>query len=113
MGQNPQQVINTQIGDFNTNAKGEIENALVIVKAMLAGLLQMEQTNFDFKQTIASWPRVTSAINKARRHTVAVLEQLAVEVKTSINLLSEVKRLMSDLLEKNQGPLEAKPYRVL
>ena len=86
------------LSDFSKDTKNEIENALIAVRTMLGGLQQMQHHNKEMIQTVSSWPRVTSAFNKARRHTVAVLEKLAIETTASISLITEVEKLLVDLL---------------
>jgi len=66
------------LGDFGPDTKTELEQALVAVRSMLDSLQKMQQGNANFIKIIASLPRVTSAFNKARRHTITVLEYLLI-----------------------------------
>lgn len=99
------------LSDFNPNTEEEIEQGLVAIRTMMTGLLQARDGNSIFIGIVASMPRVTSAFNKARRHTITVLEKLGNEVNATINLISEVEKLFLDLLEKNRGTLETKPHQ--
>jgi hypothetical protein len=96
------------LSDFNPTAKDEIARALIIIKIMLTGLIKLQQMIISFIETLASLPRVTSAFTKARRNTIAVLEKLGNEVNASINLVSEVEKLLSDLLKTNADSSNAK-----
>ena len=88
--------------DFGADHKREIAASLDIVRQALVSLQKMEQGNARFIEIIASTPRVTSALNRARRRTTSTLERLGHEVNVSTRLLSELVSLFVDLLEKNQ-----------
>jgi hypothetical protein len=90
-------------GDFGAETKTHIEVALVVVRFMRENLNKMQQGNSDFIKIITTLPRVTSAFNKARRNTVAVLEKLGFEVGVSINLIAELEKLFSELLNKDSS----------
>jgi hypothetical protein len=89
--------------DFDTDIEHELLDALdgvyTIKKTSSAAMESIGQ----FRQTIASLPRVTTRFNRAKRRCLEVLDNLYQEFESGIMLTDEVESLMKKLIQNNNA----------
>lgn len=76
-------------------AKGGLEATTILINTMATSKAHL----IDFRGVVASLPRMTSEINKAKRGVVSVLDKLIGEFNNGESLLHESEAVLRGLLE--------------
>ena len=80
----------------------QMSNAIAAVEGLISSHGGAITNHRQLRDTIAGLPRITTAFNKAKRHTVAALSQLLEETEKSVRLNRE---LLEILIKRRDGLL--------
>ena len=90
--------------DTEEGATEQAEEGLKIITILLDALTSSKASISEFREIVASLPRMTSELNKAKRGVVTVLDKLIGEFSNGKALLQESESVVLDLLkDKNEG----------
>ncbi|MDY6839692.1 MAG: hypothetical protein SWH78_17170 [Thermodesulfobacteriota bacterium] len=85
------------------NKAGDVQEGLDAVITLRSTLATSKQSTAEFRESIASLPRMTTTLNKAKRGAVDAIDRLLIEFTNSQSLLSESEKVIRDLLKEPDG----------
>jgi len=80
--------------DMENLSREEIDSALDAVAGMKTAILSSEDSMVEFRNVVVQLPRLTSALNKAKRNVAQVLDKLIVEFQTAQSLANEAEAMI-------------------
>lgn len=82
----------------------DIKTALAQIHDYRNGISRSSESLREFRATIARLPRMTSAFNRARRRTTAIIDDLLVQLRSAENQIQDVEQLLERMLDtKDEG----------
>ena len=85
------------------NETEDVQEGLDAVITFRSTLATSKQSTAEFRETIASLPRMTTTLNKAKRGAVDAIDRLLIELTNSESLLTESEKVIRDLLNEPDG----------
>ncbi len=85
------------------NKTEDVQEGLDAVITLRSTLATSKQSTAEFRETIASLPRMTTTLNKAKRGAVDAIDRLLIELTNSESLLAESEKVIRDLLNEPEG----------
>lgn len=85
------------------NDTEDVQEGLDAVITVRSTLATSRQSTAEFRETIASLPRMTTTLNKAKRGAVDAIDRLLIELTNSESLLTESEKVIRDLLNEPDG----------
>ena len=85
--------------DFDTDIEQDVLDAVDVVNGLKKSSVGAKEAIGEFRQIIASLPRVTTRFNRAKRRCLEVLDNLDQEFESGIMLTDEVESLMRKLVQ--------------
>lgn len=79
----------------------EVERAKSAILQFKTVVASNQSTNAAFRQSIADLPRATSALNRAKKRGVAILDRMQEELSTALNLIIEIERVIDQTRRPN------------
>ncbi|GAH83128.1 unnamed protein product, partial [marine sediment metagenome] len=83
--------------DFETK-KEDVEQTLNEIKKVESTLKDLKSKMIELSKAIESQPRITTAFNKAKRHTLSVLDKFANIIENSIYLTIDIERALEEII---------------
>ena len=83
--------------DLGIEKKEDIVKARESLLEYRSTLLSTQTQMWTFRDTIATVPRATTSLNRARRRTLSILDKLDEEFTTALNLSSEIEKLFDQI----------------
>lgn len=83
------------------NDADDVQQGLVAVITLRSTVATSKQSTVEFRETIASLPRMTTTLNKAKRGATTVIDRLLTEFTNSDVLLTESEKVIRDLLDES------------
>ncbi len=77
----------------------DIKTALAQIHDYRNGISRSSDSLREFRATIARLPRMTSAFNRARRRTTAIIDDLLVQLRSAENQIQDVEQLLERMLD--------------
>jgi hypothetical protein len=84
--------------DFDDDSTEQIEEALVVLRTLNESVSMARDAQVELRQSIAVLPRMTTKLNRAKRHCLKALENFERELTAQLELSLEVSDLMENLL---------------
>lgn len=81
------------------NIDTELGGLVQVVKQMHAVFTSTHQSAMSFRDIVASMPRLTAQFNRAKRDTVAVLDDFLKELETAASLTDEAQKVVQSLIK--------------
>lgn len=92
--------------DGRTGHVKSLEELASVVSSLQVSMSNGRQSMNELRNTIASLPRLTTAFNRAKRLSVAVLDEYVREIDSALTLTSEVEKRMRSIIEDLNGSQE-------
>jgi hypothetical protein len=86
--------------DFPQEDTSGLQNALQNIKAMRSKSAEARNSITGMRGSVAQLPRLTSVLNRAKRKTLATLDELLRQFETGERLATEVEQTIENLLEQ-------------
>lgn len=86
--------------EFNPQNTRDLEDLLVNAKSLSNGLAQTRDQLHSFRESIAEVPRVTSALNKAKRAALVTMASLLREFDVATSHVSELEQSLQQIIEQ-------------
>ena len=77
----------------------DVHEGLDAVIGLRSTLGESKESLFEFRETIASLPRMTTMLNKAKRSAIGAMDKLFEQQSNSDVLLGEAEKVIRDLLD--------------
>lgn len=87
--------LSKDIGDKDIE---KIESTKAIMQEFKATLSGTQSAILSFRHIVASIPRATTMLNRAKRRVTSILDRLAAEIATALNLTSEIEKVIDQML---------------
>jgi len=84
--------------DFDDEGTEQIKEALAVLRTLNESVSMARDAQVEFRQSIAAFPRMTTKLNRAKRHCLKALENFERELTAQLELSLEVSALMENLL---------------
>ena len=88
--------------DLDTDTD-DVQQGLDAVTTLRSTLATSKQSTAEFRNTIASLPRMTTTLNKAKRGATGAIDKLLAELTKSDVLLTESEKVIRELLVDSNG----------
>jgi hypothetical protein len=85
------------------NKTEDVQEGLDAVITLRSTLATVRQSIAELRKAMALLPRMTTALNKAKRGAVKSIDRLLIELTNSDSLLTESEKVIDDLLNKPDG----------
>ncbi len=85
------------------NEAEDVQEGLDATIKLRNTLMTSKQSTVEFRESIASLPRMTTTLNKAKRGAVSTIDKLLIELANSESLLTESEKVIYDLLKKTDS----------
>jgi hypothetical protein len=85
------------------NDTDDVQQGLDAVTTLRSTLATSKQSTAEFRSTIASLPRMTTTLNKAKRGATGAIDKLLAELTKSEVLLTESEKVIRELLVDSNG----------
>jgi hypothetical protein len=93
--------------DLGPQHKDELKDALTNIRMMRKSAVQAGKAIAGFREIVASLPRVSTDMNRAKRRMVTAVDGIVDALNTTEGLIAEVEKVMWEtLLEMPDEPLE-------
>lgn len=86
--------------DFEAQDDMGLETALKNFQEFKISTTQAKENMFMFRETVARTPRATTMYNRSRKRVLSILDILDEELSASINLASELEKVLDQLIAK-------------
>jgi hypothetical protein len=90
----------TLLEGSDLGSKEEVESSLNTTKEFRVVLQGNRDAMLGFREIVASIPRATIMLNRAKRRVLSVLDKLGEEISAALNLTSEIEKVFERFLEK-------------
>jgi prefoldin subunit 5 len=85
--------------DFQGDNKEHIQTVYSQIQTLAAATTEARSSTREFRDTVATLPRLTTAFNKAKKRNIKVIDELVEEITGAINLTSETEKELKRILE--------------
>lgn len=96
--------------DFSTEDTEDIDTALAgliaVVNEIHNSLSVTRHSITGFRDSVSAAPRLTTAFNRSKRNTVAILDEFLAEVDAATSLTLEAQEALQSLLDRSSKPDE-------
>jgi len=89
--------------DFEGSSEGELISAREGAQSLKTSLVESMAGVTSFRNITDATPRLTTKFNRAKRHLVAVLDSLIIEMQSATNLTSEMEKVVDKSIEEIQA----------
>lgn len=78
--------------------KGELNNVIISVNGAKKEFIAALGPINTFKTEVSQFPRITKPFNKAKKHTLTVMNSYSSEINSAINMMTDVEKALKEIL---------------